>query len=288
MSDACATYGALMEDGARRLAEAGIEGARREARLILGIAGGLSPEFLLANVRDPVRSSLTGAYFRLIDRRAAREPLQHLAGETEFYGLSLACDPRALVPRPDSETVVDLALARLRPGRVEIADLGTGSGCLLLALLSARRDAVGLGIEASPGAAALAQDNAARTGLGPRCAILHTSWDAWGDWGHMDLIVSNPPYIATAEIETLAPEVRDHDPRPALDGGADGLAAYREIIALAAARMAPGADLVLELGWDQARAVEDLLAARGFVDIEIRRDLAGLARAIAARTDRKH
>ena len=223
-------------------------------------------------------------FAELLNRRAGHEPLQHIEGTGGFFGLTLACDRRALVPRADSESVVEAALARMpEDGDIRIADLGTGSGCILLAILSNRPRATGVGVEADMDAADLAEQNTAQLDLSARVRIARQSWANWQDWSEMDLVVSNPPYIARAEIDTLAPEVRDHDPRAALDGGGDGLDAYREIAALGAANMSWGAWLVLEIGHDQGQSVPALLADRGFSDISVTKDLGGNDRVVCAR-----
>ncbi|MEM1151521.1 MAG: peptide chain release factor N(5)-glutamine methyltransferase, partial [Pseudomonadota bacterium] len=244
---------------------------------------GLDTAALIAHAQHPPPPGLSATLDPLLNRRAARVPLAHILGHTEFYGLTLLTDERALIPRSDSETVVELALDLVPPGSGVIADLGTGSGALLLAILSRRPDLTGIGIDASDGAIALAEANAIKTGLSDRAGLRVQSWADWSGWGKADLIVSNPPYICAAEIDTLQPEVRDHDPRLALDGGPDGLAAYREIIGLGAQSMKPGAWLVMEIGHDQREAVLALLAHAGYVDGQTRKDLGGNDRVVAAR-----
>lgn len=256
----------LIEKGAARLREAGIEGPMREARWLLESLGD-----------DP--GDWEG-YQGLIKRRAARQPLQHIIGLVEFYGLNLHCDARALIPRPDSETVVDAALSLLPEDfSGKVADLGTGSGCLLLAILSKRPKATGEGVEASHEAAALARENVAETHLQDRAEILETRWEDWTGWGACDLIVSNPPYIETDIIPVLQPEVRDHDPVQALDGGADGLEAYRSLFR-SAKDMKAGAYLVLEIGYDQGESVPNLALQHGFELISLKYDLGENPRAL--------
>lgn len=217
-------------------------------------------------------------------RRLAHEPVQHILGTTEFYGLEFACDARALIPRADSESVVETALKKI-PAQTEflVADLGTGSGCLLAAILANRPEAGGTGVEASPGAANLARENLTHLGLAERACIFEGRWADWEGWSAVDLIISNPPYIASEAIEGLMPEVRLHDPRMALDGGKDGLEAYRQIIQLSVAGLKPGAWLVFEIGYDQKDSVSTLLKDAGFSNIETGRDLGGNDRVVAAK-----
>jgi len=267
----------------RRLREAGLDEAKEEARRLVADVLGTDTAGLISRSHDAPPPGLAARLDPLLKRRAAREPIAHILGHTEFYGLYLFTDERALIPRSDSEAVVELALERVPSGPGIIADLGTGSGCLLLAMLSQRPDLTGIGIDASADAIALADANAHENGFGEIAHLRHITWTDWTGWGEADLVVSNPPYIARDEIAALAPEVRDHDPRLALDGGADGLDAYREIIALGATRMKPGAWLVLETGHDQRAPVAALLEQNGFTDIESRTDLGGNHRALAAR-----
>ena len=280
--------GAPFEDvlnrGAATLREAGIETARSEAKQLLLAAADMDATALISHAQAPCPADVQRRVADWLARRAAREPMQHILGKADFYGLDLKCDARALIPRPDSEAVVDAALTRLPSDATgDIADLGTGSGCLLLAILSQRTRLSGAGIDASPEAAGLARQNVLRTGLQDRAEIVDASWAHWAGWGDCRLIVSNPPYIAAAEINQLAPEVRRHDPLTALDGGEDGLDCYRELAALGARRMADGASLILEIGHDQGRSVPALLGAAGFSDIAVTQDLGGRDRVVSAR-----
>ncbi|MEL6569597.1 MAG: peptide chain release factor N(5)-glutamine methyltransferase [Pseudomonadota bacterium] len=278
-----ATIGKVQCWAQRRLADAGIDEAKLEARYLVCHALGVDVTALIVKAQEPPPLGLAAKLEPLLARRAEREPLAHIIGETEFYGLPFFCDHRALIPRPDSETVVDLALSLvLRDDPVKIADLGAGTGCLAISILSKRPEARAKAVDISPGALALAQANAARNGVVNRMGFLVSSWADLQDWDH-DLIVSNPPYIASAVIDDLQPEVAKFDPRLALDGGADGLDAYREIISLGASRMRPGAWLVFEIGFDQKDAVSALLTASGYIDHVYRSDLGGNDRAIAAR-----
>jgi release factor glutamine methyltransferase len=277
------TFADLINQGAAKLKSAGLDAARYEARILFLWAADLNPTALISAEQNNASDALIAKYQAAIDRRAAGEPFQHIVGTTEFYGLEFLSDKRALIPRPDSECVVELALEML-PNHtpLNVADLGTGSGALLSAILSHRPQAFGMAIERSPQAASLAEENFKALDLSPRTTIFRSSWTDWQGWDTCDLIISNPPYIESAVIPRLQAEVRDHDPMDALDGGADGLDAYREIITLGAAQMKAGAHLVLEIGYDQKDVVSALLHAAGFMNLKHRKDLGGNDRAIAA------
>ncbi|BBK36240.1 release factor glutamine methyltransferase [Allostella sp. ATCC 35155] len=276
---------ALFRQAVARLAAAGLPEAAREARLILAHAAGRAGEVVFA--RDVRLDAAAAARFGdAVDRRASREPLSRIVGQREFWSLPFALGPATLDPRPDTEVLVEGALRRLgrcdRPWR--ILDLGTGTGCIALALLSELPAATAVGVDRSPQAAALAHDNAVRLGLADRFAVIA------GDWtqalsSRFDLIVSNPPYIVRESIPGLDPEVARHDPLLALDGGSDGLVAYRAIVPELAGLLAPDGIVGLEIGCDQAAAVTGLLTAAGFADVDRVTDLAGLDRCLFARTD---
>lgn len=276
------TYEELIRAAARQLGEAGISNPRSEAMMLMIHAFGGSHVALITAGNSPVPKSVEDEFLTAVARRAAREPAQHIMGETHFYGLDLLTDARALIPRSDSECVVTAALDRLpKDGPLWLADLGTGTGCLLAALLTQRPDASGEGVEASPEAAQLARANLEKHRLTDRSAIFIGSWEDWQGWSKADLIISNPPYIVSEVIAGLEPEVRDHEPLMALDGGRDGLNCYREIIALGAASMKPGAWLVLEIGYDQKGAVLGLMALAGFENLASGQDLGSNDRWVA-------
>ena len=262
------------------LRAAGIAQPRLEARWLV--------EALLGERRLEGARALSGEERVRLDaalaRRAAREPLDRIEGAREFWSLTFRLAPATLSPRPDSETLVSAALALLgdRARSWRLLDLGTGSGCLLLALLSELPAATGLGIDLAPAAVATATENAARLGLAARARFLVDDW-AQGQAGPFDLVVSNPPYIQSGDLADLEPEVRNFDPALALDGGADGLAAYRALLPQARRLLAPGGWLVLELGQGQAAAVGDLAVAAGLTHVSTRDDLAGIARALIGR-----
>ena len=260
---------------ANRLANAGIEDSRREARLILAAALGTDAAGILASENmDPE------TFEPLLARRAAREPLAYITGRREFWGLDFAVSPATLIPRPDSETIIEAALEAFpkRNAVTRILDLGTGTGCLLLAALHEFVDAFGIGLDFSATAAALARRNAAAGGLDGRAGFLASDWAAPVN-GRFDLILSNPPYIAEPEIAELMPEVAKYEPHLALNGGADGLAAYRAIIAALPRLLAPGGAAILELGMGQAQAVAALAQPAGF-STKTRTDLANIPRAL--------
>lgn len=276
------TYEELIRAAARQLGEAGISNPRSEAMMLMIHAFGGSHVALITAGNSPAPKSVEDEFLTAVARRAAREPAQHIMGETHFYGLDLLTDARALIPRSDSECVVTAALDRLpKDGPLWLADLGTGTGCLLAALLTQRPDASGEGVEASPEAAQLARANLEKHRLTDRSAIFIGSWEDWQGWSKADLIISNPPYIVSEVIAGLEPEVRDHEPLMALDGGRDGLNCYREIIALGAASMKPGAWLVLEIGYDQKGAVLGLMALAGFENLASGQDLGSNDRWVA-------
>ncbi|MEL6825365.1 MAG: peptide chain release factor N(5)-glutamine methyltransferase [Pseudomonadota bacterium] len=277
-------YASLIQRASKQLSKADIPDAVREARLLMLLASKLTPAELIARENDAADPHYIAAFESALQMRLKRRPLAHIAGQTEFYGLALKTDTRALIPRADSEIVVDLALGLLAAGAARhIADLGAGTGALLAAILAQRPLATGVAVEASPEAVLLARENLDLHEMTGRADIFQGSWSDWSGWSRCDLIISNPPYIRSDIIPELAPEVRDHDPIEALDGGPDGLDAYREIIAIAATAMTSGAHLVFEIGYDQKQAISALLVEAGFVDLQHKQDLGGQDRAIAAR-----
>jgi release factor glutamine methyltransferase len=271
--------GALREAAARLKGVA--DNPRREARLLLAHALGVTQNDL---IRDPNRQIDSAAYDHLaenlVERRIGREPLALILGRREFWSLEFQVSPATLIPRSDSETLIEAAVAafRHRPPPRKIIDLGTGTGCLLLALLAEFPSAFGIGVDLSPAAAALAEANAGHLGLGGRSAFFAGNWtDAVS--GRFDLVISNPPYIPGADIKTLMPEVARHEPVLALDGGADGYDAYRAILPVLHELLEPGGISILELGHGQAKYVTDLALNAGF-DSSLRVDLAAISRAI--------
>ncbi|GAN46481.1 peptide chain release factor N(5)-glutamine methyltransferase [Methylobacterium radiotolerans] len=265
-----------------RLHAGGVAEAAGDARfLLLGILGLETRDLLIEGGRrlGPADAASLAA---ALARRLAGEPVARILGAWEFWGLPFRLGPDTLVPRPDTEILVEVALAA-RPDRaapLRCLDLGTGTGCILTALLSERPRATGVGLDRSEGALRVAWDNAVTNGVGDRARFVAGDWcDALR--GRFDLVVSNPPYIARAVIGTLEREVRGHDPAAALDGGADGLEAYRRILGGAGACLALGGLLVLEIGYDQAAAVTDLARAAGYRARGLTRDLAGHDRVLS-------
>jgi release factor glutamine methyltransferase len=270
---------------AREFREAGLDTPDLDARVLIGHALGLDHTGLVTasgRLLDAVEHEQVMA---LAARRLAREPVARIVGVKEFWGLTFALAPAVLVPRPDTETVIEAALAAIdvdgpRDRTLRIADIGTGSGALLLALLSELRGATGVGTDVSMPALMVAQHNAAFLGLASRAAFVACDFAAALN-GPFDLIVSNPPYVASLDLPTLAPEVRDHDPRLALDGGRDGLDAYRTIAAETPRLLAAHGHLVVELGAGQADRVAAVFAGHGLaIASPARIDLAGIARAL--------
>jgi len=265
---------------------AAIDSADLDARLLTGHALGLDLTGLILAARRQLTPGESARIEEFARRRLAGEPVARILGEKEFWGLPLELSSATLVPRPDTETVVELALELLRAGGnldrpLRIADLGTGSGAILLALLSELPAAQGFGTDISEGALRTAGANAARAGLSDRATFVACDY-ANGLTGPFDLIVSNPPYIRSADIAGLAREVRNHDPLAALDGGADGLDAYRVLIPQAAGLLAPRAALVVEAGEGQSAQIQAVVPAAGLTPvIAPKADLAGLPRAVA-------
>jgi release factor glutamine methyltransferase len=274
---------------ARILREAGIETAELDARLLLCHAVELSHEAFIARSNEPLAPEAAARLAASLERRTAGEPVSRILGRREFYGRSFLIDRHTLDPRPDTETLIEAALEHAARDRaIRLLDLGTGTGCILITLLSELPLATGIGTDIDQAALALAASNAERLGVADRAAFVAGDWLAPLD-DSFDLIVSNPPYIATAEIPSLAPEVRLHDPRLALDGGADGLAAYRHIAGAAARALRPGGSLIVEIGANQADDVCRLFRAAGLSVGEdgLRRDLGGRPRVAIAQGGQK-
>lgn len=275
------TIGALLCAGGAVLRAAGIDDPRREARLLLAHALGMDAAGLL---RDRHRPVLASRFRALLTRRAAREPLALITGRQGFWTLDFAVSPATLIPRADSETLVEAVLAALpdRDRVRRVLDLGTGTGCLLLAALSEFPQAIGVGVDAAPDAAALARGNARANRLDARAVFLAGNW-ATPLVGGFDLVLCNPPYIPAADLAGLMPEVVGYEPRWALDGGADGLDAYRAVLADLPRLLAPDGVGVIELGMGQHDAVAALARRSGCDRVTCRPDLVGIPRALVLR-----
>lgn len=257
-----------------RLKDAGIDQPSIDARLMLEVAAGVTRTEI---VTDPYReltaeqSTTLEAY---LARRSRREPVSHIIGRKGFWKILLQVNKNVLTPRPETEVIVDEVLKAF-PEQMpfSILDLGVGSGTILLAVLAERPAAKGLGVDASDEALAVAKDNAANLDLDARAAFMHGDWTAGLGDASFDVVVSNPPYIPTAVIETLEPEVRDHEPRLALDGGADGLDAYRVLAPEVLRVLKPGGVFAVEIGHDQSKAVEALFNQAGAQQVRTVKDL---------------
>jgi release factor glutamine methyltransferase len=247
---------------------------------LLAHAHDVSPEELLRDLAAPARIDRLAP---LLDRRTAHEPLALILGRREFWSLDFRVSHDTLIPRPESETLIEAALTAFadRPSPATVLDLGTGTGCLLLACLSEFPGAFGIGIAWSASAAALAARNAAELGMARQVAFICADWAAPLS-SRFDLILSNPPYIATSDMVGLMPEVAHYEPRSALDGGPDGLTAYRVLLTELPRLLNPEGVAILELGAGQARTVSELATVAGLAS-ELRHDLAGVPRAIALR-----
>jgi len=270
----------ILDDAAIRLRNAGVESPRSEARLLLAHAMGVKQEDVISGAVEPNAAALTRFEEALV-RRGRREPFAYIVGRREFFSRDFAVGPGALIPRPETESLVEEALRRF-PGRddaLSVLDLGTGSGCLLLAFLAERPHAEGLGIDASESALAWARRNAENLALAGRARFLR------GDWGlslaaRFDVVFVNPPYVKTSDMPTLAPEIAVHEPASALDGGADGLDAYRRIAPMLGSLLTPRGRAFVEIGEGQAEAVADIFEDSGLLAEGTVTDLARIYRCL--------
>jgi len=275
------TVRAALDDAAARLASAGIADTRREARILVAAALGWDAAEVFGRPEAGLDRTARVRFAEFLARRAAREPMSRILGHREFWSLRFALSPETLDPRPDSETLIEAALAELpdrtRPYRV--LDLGTGSGCLLLALLSELPHAEGLGVDYAFGAVETARRNAAALSLGDRAHFMVGDWSTAieGEW---DVILANPPYVASSEIARLMPEVADYEPHTALDGGPDGLSAYRRLAPELVRLGVPGAIAVVEAGAGQAAAIAAIMVEAGLAMRDVRHDLSGVDRCL--------
>jgi release factor glutamine methyltransferase len=274
----------LLTQAASRLHDAGVESPRREARRLLAHVLGVREEDIIAGQATHLTEQNLAMFERALARRIAREPLAYITGSREFWSREFAVGTGVLVPRPESEILIEEALRRF-PSHgcaLRVLDLGTGSGCLLLAFLSERSNARGVGVDISQDAIAFAKHNAKALGLDARVKFI------LGDWaenlsGAFDVIFVNPPYIKTSELHSLEPEVERYEPRAALNGGADGLDAYRCIAAAVPRHLSPEGLALFEVGQGQAESVGNLLAQAGLILEGTVCDLAGISRCLIAR-----
>ena len=279
------TLKSLLAEGREVLTAAQIADADIDAWLLLQYVTGINRMMYLMEPDKSVSNEDTLAYHEVIARRATHYPLQYITHTQEFMGLDFSVDERVLIPRQDTEVLVEMALEFLKDG-MTVLDMCTGSGCILISLAANRRLASGLGVDLSEGALEVAQKNARANGLDQLEWIQSSLFEAFendldkSDKLQVDMIVSNPPYIESEVIPTLMPEVRAHEPMMALDGFEDGLYFYREITANAPAYLKNKGYLLFEIGYNQGEAVADLMRMTGFVNIRIKKDLAGLDRVV--------
>lgn len=274
-------------DAWRRLEAAGIESARTDARLLLGRVLGGGAERVLAEKGRDLTFDEVAQFDALVERRLTREPMSYILGQREFWSLDFKVTHATLTPRPDTETLIEAVLDHAERPLQSILDLGTGTGCILLALLSECATASGVGVDASVDALRVAEENAEALGLAPRAKFVMADWTQpnWTEalGGPFQVVVSNPPYIPVDDIAGLDADVRVFEPMAALSGGADGLDAYRAIVQGARALIRPGGLLAFEVGLHQAAAVAELLSEAGYQVLEKRKDLAGIERVVVAR-----
>jgi release factor glutamine methyltransferase len=266
--------------GVARLQAEGKSAARVDARILLAHAMGITPSQILTTSHPPTEGQLQ-TYDALIARRTAHEPVAYITGHKEFWSLDFAVGPGVLIPRPDTETLVTQALNEFpdKSAALNVLDLGTGSGAILIAFLHERPNARGLGIEQSQQAMIWARKNIARHGLEGRATLQGDDWLMLNE-GKFDVIFSNPPYIESDAIARLEPDVRDFEPREALDGGTDGLDAYRALAPVIARRLASGGKAFLEIGQGQEGKVPSIMSAVGLETLRVAPDLAGIPRCV--------
>ena len=270
-------YREAFETGKGTLAAAGIEEAELDARLLLEEICGTDRNTLLVHGGREVTEEELAQYKEMLEKRSAHIPLQQIIGRQSFMGLDFYVDENVLIPRQDTELLVEEALQELHDG-MRILDLCTGSGCILLSLLKYSNDWEGIGADISEDALKVAERNRVQLGLENAAFVKSDLFEAVE--GKFDMLVSNPPYICSDVIDTLMPEVREHEPRLALDGSADGLRFYRRILADCGAYLKPGGMLFFEIGYDQGEAVKRLMEENGFLEVEVKKDYGGLDRVV--------
>lgn len=275
------TYRECYEKGSRILNEAGIEESTLDARLLLEAVCGTDRNDLLVHGEQPVEPEAEEKYLNWIRQRAEHIPLQQLTGEQDFMGLTFSVNEHVLIPRQDTEILVEEVLKELHDG-MRVLDMCTGSGCILLSLLHYSNDCEGLGVDLSAEALEVAGRNVLKVLPPEKAEHAHFLQSDLFEKveGKFEIIVSNPPYIASAEVEKLMPEVRDHEPRMALDGTEDGLYFYRRIIEEAGKHLVSSGMLFFEIGYDQGQAVSELMRTEGYCDVQVVQDYAGLDRVV--------
>ncbi|MBO9505870.1 peptide chain release factor N(5)-glutamine methyltransferase [Thalassospira sp. A3_1] len=289
--DNALTLGALMAEAVGALRDAGIENARMDARILLSDAAGVDGSRIAAWPEDAVGADAVAKFRDMVARRLRYEPVSRILGVRDFWRHSFRLSPETLDPRPDSETIVELALDWLEDADAPtVLDFGTGTGCLLLSIIGDLQNASGLGVDISEGAVACARENAQRLDFADQVEFRVSDWDSAITDGErqtgFDLVVSNPPYITQADMETLSPEVREYDPRLALTDEGDGLGAYRILSQVAFSLVKPAGFVIFEIGQGQEEDVARLLVEAGFVGVEYREDLGGIVRCVAAKKTR--
>lgn len=289
MGETLLTIAGALREASEALRASGVAGARREAVSLLLHALSRDRTFLVTHPDESLTPEQQRSYLSTVERRAAGEPLQYIKGTQEFYGLDFEVNENVLIPRPETELLVETALEILKDVRSPfVCDVGTGSGCIAVSLLHARRDARALALDVSPAALEVAARNAARNGVADRIDFLVSDcFDALAPEEHddarFDLVASNPPYIAEDDLESLQREVRDHEPRVALTPGGDGLNVIRRLVSESPRRLKPGGHLLIEIGFDQHERVAALIDARVWTLLSIRKDLQGIPRTVALR-----
>jgi release factor glutamine methyltransferase len=289
------TVGDELNRAMRLFAQSGIDTPQLDAEILMSHALGTPRLHVISYPGQRLREEELAAFRAVVERRVKREPLAYITGEKEFWGLSFEVTPAVLVPRPETETLVDVALAQLRgewegeaPAEPVIADIGAGSGCVAIALAVDLPDAVICATEVSPAAAEVARRNAAKHQVEARVTVLE------GDLfepipvevrGRLDAVVSNPPYIPSADINSLQPEIKEYEPRAALDGGREGMTYHRRMLDAARGWLKPGGWVHLEVGASQAEPVAEMARAWGFRDVRITSDLAGIERVVSCKYD---
>jgi release factor glutamine methyltransferase len=289
MGETLLTIAEALRDAAERLRASGVIEARREAASLLSHALARERTFLITHADGRLTAEQLHTYLSLVERRASGEPLQYIKGTREFYGLDFEVTPDVLIPRPETELLVETALEILKgTDSPLICDVGTGSGCIAVSLLHARPDARALALDVSPPALEVAARNAARNGVADRTTFLISDcFDALASDEHserrFDLVASNPPYVAGDDLEGLQREVRDHEPRGALTPGGDGLSVIRRLVSDAPRHLKPGGHMLMEIGFDQHESVAALIVPRVWTLLGIHRDLQGIPRTVVLR-----